>query len=90
MRSLCGHCSGARRLAAVLRMCWMVHFSFCWAGANPVLSLAAITACIPRSAGLVGGFLSPPLTPARFASLAEPFRGPAGISVTEEISNCFM
>lgn len=61
-------------------------FSFCWAGTGFFLSLAAIAACIPRSAGLAGG-LSPPLTPARFASLAEPFWGPAGISVTEEISN---
>lgn len=52
-----------------------VEFSFCWAGANPVLSLAATAACTPRSAGLAGGFLSPPLTPARFASLAEPFWG---------------
>lgn len=75
------------------QLCWKhaerVNFSFCWAATNPVLSLAAIAACIPHSAGLVGG-LSPPLTPARFASLAEPFWGLAGISVTEEISNWFM
>lgn len=58
---------------------------------NPVLGLASIAACClhPTLAlpGWWGGSLVLPLAPTGFASLAEPFRRLAGISVTEEISN---
>lgn len=80
-------------LKAVLKTRWVGLFFLLLTSPGRVGTLfSAWSPSLPALHALpgAGGFLVLPLPPTRFASLAEPSWRLSGISVTEEIRNCFI